>query len=75
MMRSPVVTLSSIFQQLPGDHHPLYLARAFTDSAELHVTVELFCGIVLNKAVSAMDLYAFIGTLYGDFAGEEFSHR
>ena len=49
-LKSPARQL--VFQQLPGDHQPLNLACALADSAQLHVTVELFGGIVLGEPVA-----------------------
>src|SRR5215470_5804727 len=68
------ITFTSILQQLPRNHQPLYLAGAFADGAQLHVAVVLFGGIVLDEAVAAVDLHAFVGALDGDFAGEELGH-
>src|SRR5207248_10493729 len=43
-------------QQVAGDYEALDLAGAFADSAELHVAIKLFRGIVLDEAVASMDL-------------------
>src|ERR1700678_1054261 len=65
----------SIFQQLPRNHQPLNLAGAFANGAQLHVAVILLGRIVFDEAVSAMNLYAFIGASNGHFAGVMLRHR
>src|SRR5450755_1025621 len=64
----------SVFQQLPCNHQALNLAGAFSNGAEFHVAIELFGGIVFDVAVAAVDLHAFIGTPYRNFAGVELGH-
>src|SRR5579884_2011875 len=58
-----------VLQQVAGDDETLDLAGPFADGAELDVAVELFCGIVLDESVAAVDLHAFVGAADGDFAG------
>src|SRR5258708_17821882 len=46
----------------------------FADGAKLHVAVKLLGGIVLDEAISAVDLHAFVGAPHSDFAGEKLGH-
>ena len=52
-------------QNLPRDHKSLNFAGAFADGAELHVAIELLDGVVLNEAVTSMDLHRLIGIAHG----------
>src|SRR5260370_27464911 len=51
-----------ILQQLPGDDQSLNFAGAFADGANLDVAINFFRRIILDKAVTAVDLHALIGT-------------
>src|SRR5262249_45615762 len=64
----------SILQQLPRDHQALDLAGALADGAELHIAIKLFRRVVLDKAVAAVDLYAFVGRLHRHLAGIKLGH-
>ena len=65
----------SISEELPGDHEPLDLARAFADRGELHVAKELLGRVVLHEAVAAVDLHAVLGRAHGDLARVQLRHR
>src|ERR1041385_5900564 len=63
-----------VLQQFPGNHNPLDFAGAFADGAELHVAIKLFRRIILDEAVAAVDLHAFICALHSHFTGIELGH-
>src|SRR3954467_2741469 len=51
---------ASVLQQLPCNHQPLYLTRAFANGAQLHITIKLFRRIVFDEAIATVDLHAFV---------------
>src|SRR6266481_6122210 len=55
------ICLLFLSEELPGNHQFLNFAGAFADGAELHVAVKLLRWIVLDEAVSAMNLHALVG--------------
>src|SRR5580704_12692909 len=61
-------------EQAPGNDQLLNFAGALADGAELDVTVKLFGRVILDKAVAAVDLHAFVGDAYSHLAGEELGH-
>src|SRR5271166_3037033 len=70
-----VVTNRLILQDLPRDHQTLNLAGAFSDSAQLHVAIELLRRIVLDESVTAENLHALVGAAHRDLAAIELCHR
>src|SRR5580698_5652211 len=56
--RSGAVYLT--LQQLPRNHHPLNLARPLANRAQLHIAIKLLRRIVLDEAISTMNLHAFL---------------
>src|ERR1700685_544204 len=68
------IAFSSVFQQLPGDHQALDLARAFTYRAELHVAIKFLDRVVLDEPVPAVYLDRFVGDPNRRFRGEQFGH-
>src|SRR5262249_25434405 len=52
-------------EKLAGVDELLDFAGAFADGAELHVTVKLLRGIVLDEAVAAVNLHALVGDFNG----------
>src|SRR6187401_3539874 len=58
-------------KQLPPNHKPLDFAGSLADGAQLDVAEVLFSGVVLHKAVAAVNLHAFLGDAHGDLAGIE----
>src|ERR1700688_1121310 len=61
-------------EELAGNDQLLNFAGALADGTELDVAVILFGGVVLDEAVAAMDLHAFVGDAGRGFAGEELGH-
>src|SRR5207245_10684351 len=62
----------SFAKELPGNHQALNLARAFANRAQLHVAIVFLRRIVFDKAVPAVNLYAFVGHLHSNFARKQF---
>src|SRR5271166_5982965 len=73
--RSLSFTISSILQDLPRDDQPLNLAGSLANGAQLHITIELLGGIVLDEPVAAVNLNSFVGTLHCDLARVQLRHR
>src|SRR6185295_5480145 len=75
--RAPVrpVLASRTRQELAGDDEALNLARPLADGRELHVAEILFGRVVLDEAVTAVDLHAVVGDADGDLAGVQLRHR
>src|ERR1035438_5907270 len=63
-----------ILQQLSRDYEPLNLAGALADRAQLHVAIKLLSGIILDKAVTAVNLHSFVRAPDSHFTGEELRH-
>src|ERR1700675_1318667 len=56
------------------DDEALNFAGAFADGAELHVAVILLRRIILDEAVTAVNLHGFVGDAHGHFTGVELRH-
>src|ERR1700740_3197999 len=65
----------SLTQQLPRNDHPLDLAGAFADRAELDVAVVFLRGEVLDEAVAPEDLHAALRRAHRDLGGIQLRHR
>src|SRR5580692_13176206 len=61
-------------QNLARDHHPLDFAGSLADGAQLHIAIELFCGVVLDKSISAVNLYGLIRYAHSHFARIKLRH-
>src|SRR5262245_52564273 len=68
------VTRLSGCKQLPGDDEPLHFARAFTDRRQLDVAKELLRRIVLDEAVTSVDLHCVFRRAYCDLARIQLGH-
>src|SRR5581483_2722719 len=71
---SAALVIDSALQQLPRDHQALDLAGAFADGAQLGVAIKLFDRIILDEAVSAVNLDSFIRHPHGDFGSIQLGH-
>ena len=61
-------------EQLSRNNQTLNFAGALADGAKFYVTVKLFCGIVLDEAVAAVNLHAFVGDADGHLTGKQLGH-
>src|SRR6266478_9057160 len=61
-------------EELAGNDQFLNFAGTFANGAELDVAVKFFGGIVLDEAVAAVNLHAFVGDADGDFTGKKLGH-
>src|SRR5262249_10864833 len=66
--------LRFLTEQLARDDNFLNFCGASAVSAELHVAKNFSPGIFFNEAVTAVNLYAFIGDADRDFAGKKLCH-
>ena len=62
-------------QQLARDHHPLYLAGPFPNRTQLRIAPILFSRIILDEAVTAVNLDRLFGDAHSHFACVELRHR
>src|SRR5687768_9652469 len=77
---SPAITRSArsalaCKEELSRDDQPLDLAGALADGGELDVAEELFRGVILDEAVSTVDLDAVLGGADGNLARVQLGHR
>ena len=60
----------TVLQQLPCDHQSLDLSRSFANRAEFDIAAKLFGEVVLDIAISFVNLYALFGDAHRDLFWE-----